>query len=44
MDVWQVAALHTLTRNALLMGASLSYFLLWFAHTGLQVTNLNPKP
>ena len=30
-----MAALHTLTRNALLMGASLSYFLLWFAHTGL---------
>jgi len=36
-----LAALKTLTRNALIMGCSLSYFLLWFAHTGLQVTWMN---
>ena len=36
-----LAALATLARNRLLAGASLSYFLLWFAHTGLQVTWMN---
>lgn len=36
-----ISAIHSLGRNGLLMGASISYFLLWFAHTGLQVTWMN---
>ncbi len=36
-----LAAIYTLAQSRLMLGASLSYFLLWFAHTGLQVTWMN---
>jgi len=40
-DANPVGAIKMLSRNALVRGISLSYFLLWFAHVGLQATWMN---
>ncbi|EKX51384.1 hypothetical protein GUITHDRAFT_102654 [Guillardia theta CCMP2712] len=41
LDANPIGAIRMLSRNSLVKGVSLSYFLLWFAHVGLQATWMN---